>query len=85
MPEVTTNWTPADQAELDVLLWELSDAYFDHRPNCAQCRASDNRDHGATPCEHLTNAISIVLGWRERRRLLTRAQNARAQLEERAA
>jgi hypothetical protein len=32
-----TNWTAADQAELDVLVWTLVDAYFEHRGRCEAC------------------------------------------------
>lgn len=30
-------WTDADQAELDVLVHELSVGYFEHREHCAAC------------------------------------------------
>src|SRR5690242_16949828 len=36
----------ADLAELDVLIWELADAYQEHRQNCEWCRP--------TPCRTLT-------------------------------
>jgi hypothetical protein len=30
-------WTPADAAELDVLVFELSRGYFEHRQRCRAC------------------------------------------------
>jgi hypothetical protein len=39
-------WTAADQAELDVLLWHLADAYQEHRER--GCRACD-----PSPCAEL--------------------------------
>jgi len=34
-------WTPADEAELDVLAFELSRSYFQHRERCAACQPGD--------------------------------------------
>lgn len=76
-PHNQADWTPADAAELDVLLHELTGAYFDHRDRCAYCVAWRSNTPGATPCPYLASAISIVLDWRERRQLLTRAENLR--------
>lgn len=73
----SSHWSHADQAELDVILYELADAYAAHRPACAQCQAYDARQPGSSPCQHLQAAIGIVLDWRERRHLLTRAEDLR--------
>lgn len=64
------SWTAADQAELDVLLWELIDGYFDHRATCEPCQARAN-------CPRWHDAIDVVLGWRHRRQLLSRAEQLR--------
>lgn len=74
---MSRHWSHADQAELDVLLFELADAYAEHRPKCAQCRAYDAKAPGSAPCTHLQNAVAIVIDWREKRHLLTRAENLR--------
>lgn len=73
----SSQWTPADQAELDVLTYELVDAYFAHRPNCDQCLAWDERLTGSHPCHHLQAAIGIVIDWRTKRELRTAAEELR--------
>ena len=70
-------WTAADAAELDVLLHELIDCYFDHRDRCAHCLAWRERRPDSSPCPYLGSAIGIVLDWRQRRQLLTRAEELR--------
>jgi len=44
-PSPTTDhpsgWTAADEAELDVLTYELSRSYFEHRERCAACQPGD--------------------------------------------
>lgn len=75
-PRVVT-WTPADAAELDVLVHELADAYFEHRDRCDHCLAWRARLAGSTPCPYLGAAIEIVLEWRQKRLLLTRAEQLR--------
>lgn len=72
-------WTPADTAELDCLIWELVDETFTHRESCPACRAWQARETGATPCPHIGEAIDIVLRWRQRRQLLSRAEQLRAE------
>jgi hypothetical protein len=62
-------WTPADRAELDVLLHELVDAVHDHRERgCRVCAA------GWPPCPKVQKAIAIVERWREARILISRAR-----------
>jgi hypothetical protein len=65
-------WTPADAAELDVLVFELVRGYLKHKPRCASCAA------GYPPCPHVRTAIEVVVEWREARALLSRAQHLRA-------
>jgi hypothetical protein len=59
-------WTAADAAELDVLLWELTGRWFEHRDTCP-----------LRPCPHLRDAIETVLDWRQGRILRTRAEQLR--------
>lgn len=117
----TAQWTAADGAELDVLLYVLARDFWEHRKHCracnpgpcpeleawkahkADCRAcqgnapltfgapcADWRErrltHGRTCarcslCPHLQAAIAEVVEWFEARKLLSRAQHLRAQLE----
>ena len=69
----TEGWTPADAAELDVLIYELTRSYFEHRANCASCAAE------YPPCAHVRRAIESVLEWREARELRSRAEWLRAE------
>lgn len=62
-------WTEADQAESEVLVRELVDGIWEHRPKCASCARS--RTDG--PCPHIRKAIEIVVEWHERRHLVSRA------------
>ena len=59
-------WTQADAAETDVLLNELVAGYFEHRSWCREHR-----------CPHVGDAIDVLLDWRRRRRLLSRARYLR--------
>ena len=72
-----SDWTQADAAELDVLLHELVGAYFDHRDRCDHCIAWRARQAGSMPCPYLSSAIAIVLDWRQKRQLLTTAEELR--------
>jgi|SoiMethySBSTD1v2_1073268.scaffolds.fasta_scaffold469855_3 hypothetical protein len=66
-------WTPADQAELELLLHELVKTYFEeHRNRCAYCRGEES-------CPRLRRAIEAVLDWREARELRSRAAWLRAE------
>jgi len=69
----TEGWAPADAAELDVLIYELTRSYFEHRANCASCAAE------YPPCAHVRRAIEIVLEWRGARELRSRAEWLRAE------
>jgi hypothetical protein len=78
--EITTGsaepwWTEADDAELDLLAYELVRGYFEHKPRCASCAAGD------PPCPHLRRAIEAVTEWREARELRSRAEYLRAGLD----
>src|SRR5262245_17966971 len=46
---MSANWTPADAAELDVLLYELVDDYQEHRQKCEACKPE--------PCKVLTSYL----------------------------
>ena len=58
---------PGRGAELDVLLWELTGRWEEHRRVCTHER----------PCPLLREAIAVVLEWREARSLLSRAEALR--------
>jgi hypothetical protein len=60
-------WTEADDAELDVLIGEVIDGYFDHRERCDE-----------HPCSHLNAALEAIIDWRRGRELLSRAAYLRA-------
>ena len=64
-------WTAADDAELDVIVWDLVRAGFAHR-DCLRCR-----ELGAY-CEPMRAAVEAVLDWRRARNLLSRAEHLRA-------
>jgi hypothetical protein len=72
-------WTDADDAELDVLVHALVHGVFDHREKCAICLAGE-----PYPCPHVQAAIAVVVEWRDKRALLSRAEalrEARRRLE----
>ena len=71
---MTTFWTAADQAELDVLIWALVDGWDKHRHTCR-----------LRPCPHLHDAIREVVDWRQARILLSNAQAFRLDEELRRA
>jgi hypothetical protein len=62
-------WTPADRAELDLLVHELVDEVYEHRQNCDRCPA---------PCPWVNAAIERVTDWRRDRMLRSRAAWLRA-------
>jgi hypothetical protein len=64
-------WTDADQAELEVAIWELVSMIDEHRPTCETCAA------GFPPCPVVAKAIEAVLEWRQRRALLSKAETLR--------
>lgn len=68
-------WTAADTAELDVLINELVDCFFEHRETCVTCQT-----HSAA-CTSLRTAIEVVLDWRRKRELLSTAENLRIHQE----
>lgn len=73
MPSV---WTAADQAELDVLLWTLADAYFTHREECDACLS--RHELGSLPCPHVRDAVETITDWHHHRALASRAAHLRA-------
>jgi hypothetical protein len=60
-------WTPADQAELDLLAFEFVRAARVHRLECLICLA------GGPWCPRLAEAFAAVLEWRDGRELRSRA------------
>lgn len=65
---VPASWTPADQAELDVLVHEIVIRFETHRATCDE-----------QPCPHLQAAIAEVVEWKQARELLSRAEALRAE------
>lgn len=70
------HWTAADQAELDVLLWELVTIFRRHRLHCTECLL------GRSFCDPMRACVEIVIDWRERRLLRSKADWLRAHLGE---
>lgn len=70
-------WTEADAAEQDVLVDELARCFMEHREECDICTNWRSKQPGATPCPALRIAIDVVLDWRRRRELLSRAEELR--------
>ena len=73
-------WTDADDAELDLLVWEFIDGNHDHLPNCS----------AEYVCPHLGQALTAILYWKHARELQSRAAYLRsaqdlAEWKERAA
>ena len=69
-------WTVADQAERDLLVWELVRECFDHRARCEECQ-------GGQSCtgfrEALRVAVDAILDWRVGRMARSRASFLREQ------
>lgn len=69
-------WTPADEAELDVLVSAFVDGFYDHRDRCRVCAG------GGPWCEHATEGWHALAAWRRTRGLLSRAEWLRRQHDE---
>lgn len=67
-PKTPWYWTRADDAELDLLLWQLVNDYFNHRDTCYNCATGYDR------CDQVTEAVSEVVEWRDARALLSKAK-----------
>jgi hypothetical protein len=67
------SWTPADKAELDVLIWGFVDGFYGHRERCPVCN-----QHGPW-CENAREAFDVLLDWLQLRRLLSKAEWLRKQ------
>jgi hypothetical protein len=63
-------WTALDQAELDVLLWELVSCYWEHRKRCLVCG-------GLWTCAGMTEAVQAMEEWMFKRKLLSRMEALR--------
>src|SRR5215217_4475818 len=74
-PEVGLWWTPADQAEFDVLAYALVDGVLSHRDRCAACAACGS----AVYCKRVSVAIGALLEWLSLRSLVSRAAWLRRQ------
>jgi hypothetical protein len=61
-------WTPADRAELDLLVRQLVDRLYEHKERCSICRTE-----GSAFCPATRKAIEIVIEWRDVRVLLSQA------------
>jgi hypothetical protein len=60
-------WTEADQAELVVMSHELVETVWTHREACETCLA------GYPPCPKVAAALEVVIDWRARRTLASKA------------
>jgi hypothetical protein len=70
-------WSSADQAEWAVLVHELAWGSVEHASGrCSVCSA------GGYPCEGMRKAWGIAEEWLRARRLLSRAQHLRAELDD---
>jgi hypothetical protein len=71
-----TYMSEADQAEVDVLLHELVERFWAHRPNCLTCWLGDGF------CEPMRECLQIVIDFRDGLRLRAKARELR-RLEQR--
>lgn len=80
-PQPKPWWTDADQAELDMLLWEFLGAAWRHKLDCSSC-VSENRF-----CGPLSTAWDAIEEWLASRRLKSKAEwlRARQTIDNRAA
>jgi hypothetical protein len=60
-------WTPADDAELDVLFDEFVGIWHRHRDNCETCSSGPW-------CDGLRDCFQIVLDWKRGRELRSKAE-----------
>jgi hypothetical protein len=71
-------WTEADDAELDLLTAEIVDPVWAHRRRCEACAIEGWCDEVRTA---LADALDVVLDWRRRRILRSRAIGLRLRQE----
>ena len=64
---MSTYWTAADAAELDVLIFEFVRVHALHVPACEECRQR------GPWCRRLRDSFDAVLEWREGRVLRSKA------------
>jgi hypothetical protein len=60
-------WTELDQAELDLIVWELVTNYWVHRSRCERCR-------GNYACQGMAEAVHAMEEWRFGRQLRSRME-----------
>jgi hypothetical protein len=63
-------WTALDQAELDVIIWELVSSYRKHREHCSGCG-------GLRTCAGMAEAVHAVEEWIFRRKLVSKMEALR--------
>ena len=68
-------WTEADDAEIDIAVWELVSVAESHK-GCEACAGAKSRGHNF--CAPFTRAVEALCEWKERRSLLSRAEFYRA-------
>ena len=76
-PVVNGAWTAAEDAELDVLVYVLVDAFWEHREHCADCKPGPCPEYEAwrtheASCGACEGSAPLTFGppcrdWRERR------------------
>lgn len=72
--ENKTWWTEADEAEIDLVAYELVDAMKTHEENCPECQAAG---YG---CTVIRDLLELAVRWRDKRLLETKAETIRAEL-----
>lgn len=65
-------WTLADEAELELLVHEFVNGWYEHRICCRVC------SRGGRWCSHLCDALEVILEWRRGRILHNKAIRLRA-------
>jgi hypothetical protein len=69
-------WTEADRAELDTVVCTFIDCLYEHRERCTSCSS------GTLWCSHARRALDMLLDWRRRRDLRSRAEFLRREQDE---
>jgi hypothetical protein len=74
-------WTALDQAELDVIIWELVSRTWEHRKSCHICSGFDPEGHKS--CAAFDKAVEAMSEWIFKRKLVSKMEALR-KLEEAA-
>jgi len=67
-------WTEADEAEIDLVAYELVDAMKTHEENCLECQV---QGYG---CAVIRDLLELTIRWRDKRLLETKAETIRGEL-----